>query len=58
MQLSGDVSLEGEKGDVVFSSDLRIPKSDFNLPAVMRLMGQLSTPEMPTPILLREMKKK
>lgn len=57
LQLSGDASLEGKKGDVVFSSDLRIPKSDFNLPAVMRLMGKLSTPEMPTPILLREMKK-
>jgi len=57
MQLSGDASLQGKAGDVVFVSNLRIPKSEFNLPAIMRLMGNLTTTEMPTPLLLREMKK-
>ncbi|MDD3890866.1 MAG: translocation/assembly module TamB domain-containing protein [Bacteroidales bacterium] len=55
MQLSGDASLQGKTGDVVFESDLAIPQSKFNLPAILRLFGKLNTPEMPTPLLVREM---
>ena len=55
MQLSGDASLQGKAGDVVFESDLTIPQSRFNLPAVLSLFGKLNTPEMPTPLLIREM---
>ncbi|MCK9451776.1 MAG: translocation/assembly module TamB [Bacteroidales bacterium] len=55
MQLSGNASLQGKTGDVVFETDLKIPKSEFNLPAIMRLFGKLNTPEMPTPLLLREL---
>ncbi len=55
MQLSGNASLQGKAGDVVFDSDLTIPQSEFNLPAILRLFGQFTAPEMPTPLLVREM---
>ncbi|MDY0104452.1 MAG: translocation/assembly module TamB domain-containing protein [Lentimicrobium sp.] len=55
MQLSGNASLQGKTGDVVFDSDLTIPQSEFNLPAIMSLFGKFNAPEMPTPLLVREM---
>lgn len=55
MQLSGDASLQGKAGDVVFESDLTIPQSKFNLPAILSIFGKFSTPEMPTPLLVRKM---
>jgi translocation and assembly module TamB len=55
MQLSGNASLQGKTGDVVFDSDLTIPQSEFNLPAIMSLFGKFNVPEMPTPLLVREM---
>ncbi len=57
MQLSGDVNLKGEAGDVVFWGDLKVPKAEIYLPAVMNLMGKISAPEIPDPILLREIEK-
>lgn len=56
MQLSGDASLQGKTGDVVFESNLTIPRSEFNLPAILSLFGKFNEPEMPTPLLVREMK--
>ncbi len=55
MQLSGDASLQGKTGDVVFESNLTIPQSEFNLPAIMAMFGKFNAPEMPTPLLVREM---
>jgi translocation and assembly module TamB len=55
MQLSGNASLQGKTGDVVFDSDLTIPQSEFNLPAIVSLFGKFNAPEMPTPLLVREM---
>lgn len=55
MQLSGNGSLQGKTGDVVFESDLTIPQSEFNLPAILRIFGKFNVPDMPTPILMREM---
>lgn len=55
MVLSGQADLKGKPGEVVFSGNLKIPESEFNLPAVMALMGKFSAPEMPTPILVREL---
>lgn len=55
MMLSGQADLKGKPGEVVFSGDLKIPESEFNLPAVMALLGKFSAPEMPTPILVREL---
>ncbi len=55
MQLTGDASLQGKTGDVVFDSDLTIPQSEFNLPAILSLFGKFNVPDMPTPLLVREM---
>jgi len=55
MQLSGDASLQGKTGDVVFESKLTIPQSEFNLPAILRIFGKFNVPDMPTPLLVREM---
>ncbi len=56
MQLSGNATLQGKKGDVVFSGDLNIPESQFYLPAIFNMLGKRSAPEIPDPILIREMK--
>ena len=56
MEVSGNASLTGKKGDVVFSGDLNIPEAEMYLPFVMNLMGRFNAPEMPKPILLRELK--
>ena len=55
MVLSGQAELKGKPGEVVFSGNLKIPESEFNLPAVMAMLGKFSAPEMPTPILMREL---
>ena len=55
MQLTGDASLQGKTGDVVFESDLTIPQSEFNLPAMLSLFGKFNVPDMPMPLLVREM---
>lgn len=55
MVLSGQAGLEGKPGEVVFSGNLNIPESEFNLPAVMALLGKFNAPEMPTPLLVREL---
>lgn len=55
MQLSGDASLQGKTGDVLFASDLTIPQSEFNLPAILAIFGKFDVPDMPTPLLVREM---
>lgn len=55
MQLSGNASLQGKTGDVVFDSDLIIPQSEFNLPAILAIFGKFNVPDMPTPLLVREM---
>ncbi|MCW0483046.1 translocation/assembly module TamB domain-containing protein [Gaoshiqia sediminis] len=55
MQVSGDVHLGGKKGEVAFDGNLNIPQSEVYLPAVFRLMGKMAAPDIPQPILLREL---
>jgi translocation and assembly module TamB len=57
MEVSGNATLAGKKGDVVFNGDLEIPEAEVYLPYVLNLMGILNAPEMPKPILLRELQK-
>lgn len=57
MEVSGDASLSGKKGEVVFGGNLNIPEAQVYLPFVMNLMGKFNAPEMPEPILLRELQK-
>ncbi|QIA09310.1 translocation/assembly module TamB domain-containing protein [Draconibacterium halophilum] len=57
MELSGDVSLKGEAGGVVFDGDLEIPEADIYLPAVMNMTGRFTEPDLPEPVLMRELEK-
>ncbi len=57
MEVSGNASLSGKKGEVVFSGDISIPEAEVYLPFVMNLMGKFNPPEMPKPILLQELQK-
>jgi translocation and assembly module TamB len=56
MQLSGNANFGGEKGNVVYGGDLKIPQAEIYLPAILSMMGQLNTPEMPQPILVQEVR--
>lgn len=54
MQLSGRANLGGEKGNVVYGGDLKIPQAEIFLPAIFRMMGRLTPREMPKPILVEK----
>ncbi len=55
MQVSGNASLSGKKGDVVFDGNLNIPESEVYLPAVLNMMGKIYVPKIPKPILVQAM---
>lgn len=57
MQVSGDATLGGKKGDVNFGGALTIPKSEIYLPYLFNLMGKFNTPDIPRSILATEMEK-
>jgi len=57
MQVSGDASIGGEKGNVVFNGDLKIPEAEINLPALFNMLGKMGSAEIPEPLLVAEMKK-
>ncbi|WP_297097461.1 translocation/assembly module TamB domain-containing protein [uncultured Draconibacterium sp.] len=57
MELSGDASLKSEGGKMVFDGDLEIPEANIYLPAIMNLTGQFTEPELPQPVLMREIEK-
>ncbi|WP_303919978.1 translocation/assembly module TamB domain-containing protein [Draconibacterium sediminis] len=57
MELSGDASLKAEGGKMVFDGDLEIPEANIYLPAIMNLTGQFTKPELPEPVLMREIQK-
>ena len=57
MEVSGDASLGGTKDEVAFDGDLNIPQAEIYLPAIFNLMGKMNAPEMPKPILVKELEK-
>lgn len=57
MQLSGDAGLKGKAGEVVFNGKLIVPQAEIYLPALMNLTGRMTAPEIPEPILVRELEK-
>ncbi|WP_372933534.1 translocation/assembly module TamB domain-containing protein [Mariniphaga sediminis] len=57
MQVSGDAALGGKKGEVVYSGEVTIPQAEIYIPAVMRMLGKATIPEMPKPVLMQEMEK-
>lgn len=57
LQITGNAHLEGEKKDVVFGGEITIPEAELYIPAIMNIMGRPSAPDIPQPILVREMEK-
>jgi len=57
MQENGNASLGGKKGEVVYSGDLTIPSSEIYIPFVLRMLGRISAPELPKPVLVEELEK-
>lgn len=58
MQLSGNASLGGKKGDVVFDGDLNVPQAEIYLPAVLNMMGKVYVPRLPKSVLVQELEKR
>lgn len=57
MQVTGNANLGGEKGNVVYGGDLKIPQAEIYLPAILGMVGQMNAPEIPKPILVREVER-
>jgi translocation and assembly module TamB len=57
MQVTGNANLGGEKGNVVYGGDLKIPQAEIYLPAILGMVGQMNVPEIPKPILVREVER-
>jgi translocation and assembly module TamB len=57
MQVNGNASLGGKKGEVVYSGDLTIPRSEIFIPTILRMLGRIYVPELPKPVLLEELEK-
>lgn len=56
-QVSGNASLSGESGHVVFGGDLNIPKAEVNLPFLFNLLGKFNSPDIPKSILIQEIER-
>jgi len=57
MQINGNVTLGGKKGEVVYGGDITIPRSEIFIPTVLRMLGRIYVPELPKPILVEELEK-
>jgi len=57
MELSGDVNLMATADSARFSGDIVVPKAYIYLPAILNLMGQFSAPDIPRPLLVKELEK-
>ncbi|WP_158871774.1 translocation/assembly module TamB domain-containing protein [Maribellus comscasis] len=47
-------SLKGKAGKVVFDGKLKVPEANIYLPAVMNMTGRFTEPDIPKPVLVRE----
>lgn len=57
MELSGNASLKGEARKVVFDGNLEIPEANIYIPAIMNMTGRFTQPDLPEPVLIREIEK-
>lgn len=57
MELSGDVIIKGKAGEVVFDGNLTVPEAEVYLPAIMNMTGRITAPEIPEPLLVREIER-
>ncbi len=55
MDISGNASLGGAKGNVVFEGNMEVNKSEIYLPALFNMMGKTGTSEIPEPLLVQAM---
>lgn len=55
MKINGNATLGGKKGEVVYDGDLTIPSSEIFIPTVLRMFGRINVPELPKPILVKEL---
>ncbi len=56
-QVSGQASVAGPIGHAVFGGELNIPQSEIYLPALFNMIGKVSAPEIPKPLLVKELEK-
>lgn len=56
MQMTGDFEVSGETGLSNFQGDLTIPRAEFYLPAILRMLGKTGAQEMPEPLLVEEIR--
>ena len=57
MAVSGDALLKGNADSLLFSGDINIPQAEINLPSLLQLVGKTSAPQLPEPLLIKELKK-
>lgn len=57
LQMNGNATLGGKKGEVVYGGDITIPRSEIYIPAVLRMLGRLYVPELPKPLLVEELER-
>lgn len=57
LQMNGNATFGGKKGEVVYGGDITIPRSEIYIPAVLRMLGRLYVPELPKPLLVKELER-
>jgi autotransporter translocation and assembly factor TamB len=57
MQMNGNATFGGKKGEVAYGGNITIPRSEIYIPTVLRMLGRMTVPEMPKPILVQEMER-
>ncbi|HDR50204.1 MAG TPA: hypothetical protein ENN90_01090, partial [Mariniphaga anaerophila] len=57
MQMNGNATFGGKKGEVAYGGNITIPRSEIYIPAVMRMLGRMTVAEMPKPLLVQEMER-
>lgn len=57
VQMNGNATFGGKKGEVAYGGNITIPRSEIYIPTVLRMLGRMTVPEMPKPILVQEMER-
>jgi translocation and assembly module TamB len=57
MQMNGNATFGGKKGEVAYGGNITIPRSEIYIPTVMRMLGRMTVAEMPKPLLVQEMER-
>lgn len=57
MEVNGNATLGGKKGEVIYGGNITIPRSEIFIPTVLRMLGRMYVPELPKPVLVEELEK-